>query len=432
MNNKDRFLIKNCLIVSKEIEDQSDILVEDGKISKIHKDIKPENDIDTYDMKGSYILPGLCDVHVHLREPGREDKETIVTGSMAAVKGGITDIACMPNTSPVNDNASTTRYIHDKSREAFCNIYPIGAITKGSKGKEISEMNDLNKAGVFAFSDDGNTVMDSNIMRKAMEYSRIFNKPIIAHCEDINLTRDGIINEGMVSLKTNLKGMPSIAEDIIVYRDTALAEYLDIPLHIAHVSTEKSMNIIAEAKKRGAKITCEATPHHIALTEEELFGLDTSAKINPPLRPLSDRRKIIEGLKNNIIDIIASDHAPHTLAEKELNISTDVPFGTIGLETMLPVVLTHLYHTGMLTMKQIIEKLCYNPCKLLGIDPPRIKAGETAKFTIIDADDVYKVEKDFFLSKSRNSVFIGKEFKGKVLMTVVNGQIRFYNDQIVK
>ncbi len=431
MNSKDRFLLKNCQIVSRESEGEKDIYVEKGIISCIGNGLKPGDDIDTYDMKGYYLLPGLCDIHVHLREPGREDKETILTGSMAAVKGGITDIACMPNTSPVNDNATITRYIYDKAKDAFCNIYPIGAITKGSKGKEISEMNDLSNAGVVAYSDDGVSVMDSNVLRKAMEYSKIFGKPIISHCEDMSLSLDGVINEGRISLKTNLKGIPSVAEDIIVYRDVALAEYLGIHLHIAHVSTEKSMNIISDAKSRGSKITSEVTPHHIALTEDELLSLNTSAKINPPLRHRNDVEKLKEGLKSGVIDVIASDHAPHTTAEKELNISTDVPSGTIGLETMVPVVLTELYHRGLMTLREIVNKMCYNPCRIIGIEPPAIEEGALARFTLIDTEAEQVIQKDFFLSKSRNSVFIGKKLKGRVLMTVVNGKICYFEDKIV-
>ncbi len=431
MNSKDRFLIKKCSIVSKEIEAVCDILVENGIIAKIDKDISIENDIDIYDMDGKYLMPGLCDIHVHLREPGREDKETVLTGSMAAVKGGITDLACMPNTTPVNDNSTITRYIYDKAREALCNIYPIGAVTKGSMGKEISEMYDLSKAGVVAFSDDGKSVMDSNVMRKAMDYSKIFNKPIISHCEDMNLSQDGVINEGRVSLKTNLKGIPSVAEDIIVYRDTALAEYLGVPLHVAHVSTERSMEIINGAKLRGAKITAEITPHHLALTEEELLSLNTNAKINPPLRPLNDVNKLKEGLKKGIIDVIASDHAPHTTAEKELNISSDVPNGTIGLETMILVVLTEIYHKGILSLREIVDKMCYNPCRIINIEPPAIKEGSLARFTLIDTEAESTINSDFFFSKSRNSVFLGRKLKGRVLMTVVNGKICYFSDQIV-
>lgn len=431
MNKKDRFLIKNCFIVSGETEGKKDLLVEEGIISNIGQDIKAEGNIDVYDMEGSHLLPGLCDIHVHLREPGREDKETIFTGSRAAVKGGITDIACMPNTIPVNDNATITRFIYDKSRDSLCNVYPIGAITKGSQGNEISEMFDLAKAGVVAFSDDGTSVMNSNVMRKAMEYSKIFRKPIISHCEDINLAKDGVINEGRISLKTNLKGIPLVAEDIIVYRDIALAEYIGVPLHIAHVSTERSMSIIADAKNRGVNVTAEVTPHHIALTEDELLTLNTSAKINPPLRMASDVERLKEGLKSNIIDAIASDHAPHTTAEKELNISADVPSGTIGLETMLPVVLTELYHTGILTLREIVDKLCYNPCRIIGISPPCIKAGHTAKFTVVNTKKKTLIEKDFFQSKSRNSVFIGRELYGEIILTVVNGSIRYINNQII-
>lgn len=431
MENKDSFLIKGTYIISEQTEGINDILVENGFIEKISKEINVEGNIPTYDMENTCLVPGLMDMHVHLREPGREDKETIVSGSSAAVKGGFTDIVCMPNTTPVNDNANTTRYIYDRAKEAHCCVYAVGAITKASKGKEISEMFDLCKEGVIAFSDDGACIMDSMVMRKAMEYSKIFNKPLITHSEDINLTRDGVINEGMVSLKTNLKGIPSISEDIMVYRDIALSEYLDVPLHIAHVSTARSLRIIEDAKARGVKVTCEVTPHHLSLTEDELLKLNTNTKINPPLRTLKDVDSLRQGLKNNIIDVIASDHAPHTLAEKELNLSADVPCGTIGLETSLLVVLKDLYHTGILKLSDIVQKMCYNPNKILGLDPPAIRVGSKAKFSVFNTEDNIFIDKGFFLSKSNNSAFIGKELKGKVLLTVVNGSVKYFNGKLV-
>ena len=335
------------------------------------------------DASGLFVLPGLIDMHVHLREPGFEYKETINTGTMAAVKGGFTTVCCMPNTYPVNDNASVTEFIKRKaSQEGYCTVLPIGAITKGQKGEELAEIGTMRNEGCIAFSDDGQPVMNSMIMRRALEYSKAFNVPVISHCEDSTLSEGGVMNEGLMSLTLGLKGIPAEAEQIMIFRDILLAELTGGKLHIAHVSTEGSVRLIRNAKRRGVNVTAETCPHYFSLTEEAVKDYDTNAKMNPPLRTEHDIKAIKEGLKDGTIDVIATDHAPHHRDEKlkEFDLA---PFGISGLETALGLSL-RLVEEGTLTMGQLVEKMTCNPSRVLNIDKGTLKIGSDADLVILD------------------------------------------------
>ena len=426
------FLLRNGHLISREQEGTCDILVRNGIISDIGQNLACPEGVPSHDVSGLIVLPGLVDMHVHLREPGREDKETIQTGARGAVKGGITHVACMPNTQPVNDNASVTRYILDKAKNALCYVHPIGAITKNQAGESLAEMVDMFRAGAVAFSDDGYSVLDSQILRQAMEYNRITGTLLISHCEDPALSEGGLMHEGRVSLATGLKGIPPAAEDVIIQRDIQLAEYLDVPLHIAHLSTRTGLEIVARAKERGAKISAEVTPHHLALTEDELYSYNTNAKINPPLRTAEDTAALKQGVKNGTIDAIASDHAPHTRAEKEIHLCADVPSGTIGLETLFPVAVTECFQSGLLDMRGLLDRLCYRPARLLNISAPALKPGEEANLFACDPDKEQLITEDFFVSKSRNSVFLGKRLKGWVKLTVAKGRLCYLDGRIIE
>ncbi len=433
-----KILVKNGHIIDplQGIDGIGDILIEEAKIKEIHVQKSPphpplvkggrrggyKEELRIIEAKGMYVLPGLIDMHVHLREPGFEYKETIKTGTMAAIKGGFTTVCCMPNTFPVNDNASVTEFIIRKaSQEGHCFVLPIGAITKSQKGIELAEIGTMKNEGCIAFSDDGNPVMNSLIMRRALEYSKAFDVPIISHCEDLTLSEEGVMNEGLTSSILGLKGIPDEAEQIMVYRDILLAELTGGRLHIAHVSTEGSVNLIRDAKSRGIKVTAETCPHYFSLTEEAVKGYDTNAKVNPPLRTNRDIEAIKEGLRDGTIDVIATDHAPHHMDEK-LREFDKAPSGISGLETAFSLSLT-LVHEGLLTLPQLVEKLAVNPAKILKIDRGSLKIGSDANVVIINKDKEFKVEAKNFISKGKNTPFDGWALKGCPVFTIYKGRI---------
>ncbi|MDO9289684.1 MAG: dihydroorotase [Thermodesulfovibrionales bacterium] len=430
-----KVLIKNGHIIdpSQGIDGVGDILIEDGKIievrsqksevrSKEQKTRTSNSELRTIDASGLYVFPGLVDMHTHLREPGFEYKETIKTGTLAAVRGGFTTVCAMPNTNPVNDNSSVTDLIIRKAiQEGACTVYPIGAITKGQKGEELAEMGIMHSEGCVAFSDDGRPVMNSLIMRRALEYSKTFNVPLISHCEDMNLSEGGVMNEGLLSVTLGLKGIPSEAEEVMIARDIALAGLTRGRLHIAHVSTEGSVIIIRAAKERGINITAETCPHYFSITEAAVEGYNTNAKVNPPLRTAKDVDAIKQGLKDGTIDVIATDHAPHHRDEK-LREFDQSPSGISGLETALGLSLK-LVEEGILTMNQLIEKMTINPAKIMGINKGTLKNGSDADVIIVNPDKEFKVESEKFASKGKNTPFEGWVLKGAAVITICKGKI---------
>jgi dihydroorotase len=365
----------------------------------------------------------LIDMHVHLRQPGREDKETIASGTMAAARGGFTAVCCMPNTDPVNDTRSVTEFILDTAkREGAVQVYPVGAITKGLKGEELAEIGELSEAGCVAISDDGRPVMNAELMRRAMEYATMFDLPVIQHSEDLHLSGRGVVHEGFVSTELGLRGIPSASEAAMVARDLLLAELTGARLHIAHVSAAESVRLIREAKTRGVQVSCETTPHHITLTEEAVRGFNTNAKMNPPLRSEADRQALLDGLRDGTIDVIATDHAPHTVQEKEQEFDP-APCGVIGLETALAVTLTTLVASGVLSLSGAIAKLSSEPARILKLPKGQIAEGADADLTIIDPTREWEVDAGAFASKSRNTPFHGWRLKGQTVATFVAGKI---------
>ncbi|MFO7886123.1 MAG: dihydroorotase [Desulfobacteraceae bacterium] len=400
-----------------------DLVVKDGVIESLIDPLEPDTEPDTQviDVSGMTLVPGLIDLHVHFREPGEEYKETLETGARAAVRGGFTAVCPMANTNPVNDNAQVTRFIVNRAEELkLCRIYPVGAISVGLKGKTLAEYGDMKQAGIAAISDDGHPVADSGLMRRAMEYAGSFNLPVISHSEDKGLSRDGAMNEGAVATRLGIKGIPNAAESAFIMRETALAELTGVSIHIAHVSCEESVDAIRNAKNRGIKVTCETAPHYFTLTDEAVKDYDTFAKMNPPLRPETDRQAIIKGLADNTIDIIATDHAPHSLMEKDVEFDR-AAFGIVGLETSLPLSLK-LVQDGHITFEALIEKMSRKPAAILGIDNS-LKPGNPADITIIDEKPEYALDPDTFFSKGRNTPFAGFKVKGEVVLTMVQGRI---------
>ena len=415
-------LIKNIRVIdpASKTDKIKDIYIEGGKIvSKMSKE--PETVIDG---KNKIAVPGLIDVHSHLRDPGQEEKETIKTGTRSACKGGITTVFCMPNTKPVIDNAPSVEYILLKAqKEGKVNVLPIGCITKGSLGTELAEIGILKKAGIVAVSDDGSPVASSQIMRRALEYTKMFNLPVISHCEDKDLSRTGVMNEGKNSMKLGLRGIPAQSEEVMVSRDIMLAELTGGHLHIAHVSTEGSVELVRQAKKKGLRVTAETCPHYFTLTDDSLKTFSTNYKMNPPLRTEKDVQAIKKGLKDGTIDCICTDHAPHTLEEKSREFDI-APFGIIGFETLLSLVLNELVDKKVLTLSEAIAKMTVNPAKIFSLNGRgSLKPGSFADVAIIDTKYSYEYKKEDILSKSKNSPFIGRKFKGGAVMTIVGGKI---------
>ena len=413
-----------------QVDDLMDIYVHQGKILDQlpvpnKRTSKSVSDFRVIPAEGLIITPGLIDMHTHLREPGFEYKETILTGVQAAVAGGFTAVACMANTLPVNDTQSVTDYILKKAKEArLARVFPIGAVSLGLKGEALAEYGELKSAGVVALSDDGHPVMNSQLMRRAMEYARAFDLPVISHCEDLFLSRPGVMNEGPTSTWLGLHGIPAAAEEVMVFRDIQLCQMTQTPLHIAHISTAGSVQLVREAKKKGLPVTAETAPHYFSLTEEAVVGFDTQAKMNPPLRTKEDLLAIRKGLRDNTIDCIASDHAPHSPLEKEVEFDL-AAMGIIGLETTLPLTL-NLVQQGILTLPQAVAKLTEGPARILKLSGfGRLQNSSPANLTIIDPDLGFQVDVRSFRSKSKNSPFQGWNMKGKAVLTMVEGRIVF-------
>ncbi|MDE6849970.1 MAG: dihydroorotase [Clostridia bacterium] len=411
-------------VLSDKVE-KLDILIENGKIVKLAKNIKSESGYKVIDATGKTVIPGIIDLHVHLREPGFEGKEDIESGSKAAVAGGVTQVCCMPNTDPVCDNAVVVKYIKSRQKEVnLCKINPIGAITKGEKGEALAEMGKMAQAGAVAVSDDGRSVMNSLIMRLGMEYASGFNLKCLCHCEDINLVDGGVVNEGKNSTLTGLKGSPRAAEDIMIARDISLAESLNVPVHICHVSTYSGVDIIRSAKKRGVKVTAETCPHYFVLTDEIIKNFDTFSKVNPPVREEKDRLAIIKGLKDGTLDCIVTDHAPHSKKDKEVEYNL-AAFGMSGIETSFALSYTYLVKSGIISLTELMKLMSYNPAKTLNLEGGEIKEGGVADLAIVDLNGKYVVDGNKFLSKGKNTPFNGYEVYGKVCVTLVDGEVKY-------
>ena len=414
-------LIKNGYVVLQDGMENLDVLIDGKKIVKIEQGIEEKADYDVIDASSLVVMPGFVDMHCHLREPGQEHKEDIYSGSRAALQGGFTSIACMPNTSPVIDNASLVKYVIDRGIEVDnAKVYCIGAITKGQSGKELAEMASMKDAGAVAFSDDGHPVSDSNTMRLALEYASSFSSLIISHCEDLSLAAGGVVNEGYNATVSGLKGISRASEEVMVARDIILAETLNTKVHIAHVSTKGSVELVREAKKRGVKVTCETCPHYFSATDEEILSYNTNAKINPPLRTESDVEAIIEGLVDGTIDAIATDHAPHHQDEKNQEFYL-APFGTSGFETAFALAYTNLVMQDYMDLPALIKLMSSNPAKILGLGSGEIKVGEIADITIADLDKQFTVDASKFVSKGKNSLFDGWKLCGVVKHVIVDG-----------
>lgn len=412
---------------SRKADGDADLLIEDGIIVKTGKVLlkggKP-SDVEILDLRGKIVVPGLIDMHTHLREPGYEYKESIATGCEAAVAGGFSSVACMPNTNPVNDSRSVTEFIRRKATECgLANVYPIAAITVKSEGSLLSEFWDLKDAGAIGFSDDGKSVMNASLMRRALEYASSLDMPVIVHCEDKNLSSGGVMHEGSVSTELGLAGIPAIAEDVIVARDLLLAEYTGAAVHIAHVSTAGAVRLIREAKARGVRVTAETAPHYFCLTDEAVRSFDTYTKVYPPLRSAEDRAAVRKGLSDGTLDVIASDHAPHARTDKEVEFDYAAS-GLTGLETSLALSL-RLVADGVLTLAALIEKMTINPAQILQIPKGTLAIGADADVTVIDPEKTWTVDRTLFCSRGKNSPFHGWTMKGKAVLTIVGGVIRY-------
>jgi len=416
-------LIKSGRIVdpANHIDEKLDILIIDGKIAELSANIDA-GDAEIINAAGLIVTPGLIDMHVHLRDPGLEYKEDIITGTMAAAAGGVTSVACMPNTSPVNDNLAVTRYIISKAREqGSANVFPVGCITKGLKGEILAEMGELKEGGCVGFSDDGRPVTDGELMRRALEYASTFGAPVISHAEDLSLVAGGSMNEGEVSTELGLKGIPWVAEDAMTARDIMLAEFTGAHLHVAHVSTRGSVELVRQAKKRGVRVSCEATPHHFTLTEEAVRGYDTNAKMNPPLRTREDVDAVRAGLADGTIDAIATDHAPHHIDEKNVEFAIAMN-GIVGLETLLPLTL-RLVGEKLLSLSRAVELMTINPARILGIERGTLSVGAVADLTLINPNKEWVLDPAQLHSKSKNTPFGGHQLKGLAVKTLLAGKI---------
>ncbi len=422
-------LLQNGRIIDpvNKVDRQGDLIISEGRIHEIGAPGTlqlPDPDGTTFDLSGKWVVPGLIDMHVHLREPGEEYKETIASGTKAAIAGGFTAVACMPNTSPVNDSEAVTSLILEKAEQAkMARVYPVGAVSKNSQGTELAEYGEMKQAGVVALSDDGRPVANSQLMRRALEYSSSHNLLLISHSEEMSLSENGAMNEGALSTRLGLRGIPHVAEEIMVYRDIAMADYLELPIHIAHISTKETVDLIRRAKRNGSLVTSETTPHYFSLTEEAIDQYDTRAKMNPPLRTAEDMKAIREGLRDGTIDAIATDHAPHSNMEKDLEFELAAN-GIIGLETSVPLTM-NLVRENILTPSQMITLMSVHPARILGVEGGSLAAGATADVTVIDPDKKFVYTKDSIVSKSGNSPFIDREMQGKAVLTVVGGEIVF-------
>jgi len=421
-----KLLIQNGLLIdpTQSIEEKLDLLIDDGRVARLERRLSvPE--AQALDASGCIVAPGFIDLHVHLREPGEEYKETIESGAQAAAAGGFTSICAMPNTKPVNDNAAVTKFIVERAREkAVVNIFPIGAVTQQSKGETLAEIGDMVEAGAVAISDDGCSVMNAQVLRRAMEYACQLGIPVMDHCQDVPLSGNGVMHEGYYSTLLGLKGIPAVAEEVQVARDVLLCGMTGAHVHIAHLSTAGSLELVRQAKRKGLPVTCEVTPHHFTLTDEAVVGYDTNTKMYPPLRSRRDVESLIDGIADGTVDAIATDHAPHHLDDKALDYD-QAPPGIIGLETALSLALDRLVHAGRITLTRLVELMSTNPTRIIGIERGSLRVGAVADVIIFDPQRTNTVDVNRFKSKSRNSPFHGWTLKGAVRATIVGGQIVF-------
>jgi dihydroorotase len=416
---------------SQKIDDVLDVLIEGGKIAATGRNLvedgkgkKRDPGLTVVDVKGKLVVPGLIDIHTHLREPGYEYKETVESGCEAAVAGGFTSIACMPNTNPVNDNRSVTEFILRQAQKAgLANVYPIAAISRGSEGKTLTEFGDLKEAGAAGFSDDGKPVMHAGLMKRALEYAHSLDLPVVSHCEDWQLSKGGLMNEGLASTELGMPGIPTISEDIMVMRDILIAEYVGTSVHICHVSSAGAVRIIRQARERGVRVSAETAPHYLLLTDEALKGFDTSCKVNPPLRSAEDVAAVRAGLRDGTIEVIASDHAPHSAIEKEVEFEYAAS-GMVGLETSLGLC-WKLVEEGVLTPSELIARMTVNAARVLRIPRGTLRKGADADVTVIDPKKAWTVDVRAFRSKSRNSPFNGWKLPVKAVLTIVGGEIKY-------
>ena len=423
-----KLLLKGGRVIDPGIgkDGEFDVLVEDGRIVKINRSIAPDGAEVLELGKGWIVAPGLIDIHVHLREPGQEHKETIASGAAAAVAGGFSGIACMPNTDPVNDHAGITQFIIKKATDAnLARVYPIGAVSIGSRGEQLAELGEQKSAGCVAFSDDGRPVATALLMRRALEYAGMLGVPIVDHCEDPSLKGDGVAHEGFHASALGLRGIPGVAESLMVERDVSLAELTGAHVHICHMSARQSLRAVRAGKERGVRVTCEVAPHHFTLTDEALDGAikyDTNLKMNPPLREAADRDAMLEGIADGTVDAIATDHAPHHADEKMVEFDR-APFGITGLETAVPLVFDRLVHAGRISLKRAIELLSTNPARVLNLPGGSLAAGAPADIVVIDPERRVTIDAGRHVSKSKNTPFHGWELRGAVAYTLVGGRI---------
>lgn len=421
-------LIKNGRLInpSENLDKVMDIFVEDGIIKEKAESIEKQADT-VIDAAGCYVMPGLIDLHVHFRDPGLTYKEDIETGSKAAAKGGFTTVCCMPNTKPVVDNVETVKYIIEKGEKTgLTNVLPVGAVTKNMAGVEITDVEELKKAGICAISEDGKSVMNSGVYRKAMKNAAKANVPVLAHCEDINLVEGGVINLGDKSSELGVKGISNAVEDVIAMRDIMLAKEIGATLHLCHCSTKDSVEMVKRAKEEGIKVTAEVCPHHFSMCSDDITSNDGNFKMNPPLRAREDMEALIKGLQDDIMDVISTDHAPHSAEEKAKDLE-HAPFGIVGLETSVALTVTNLVKKGYLTPMQMAAKMSYNPAKVLGIPKGTLDEGKIADITIIDPDKEYTIDVNTFESKGKNTPFDGYKVSGEVEYTILNGKIVYSN-----
>lgn len=419
----ENWLLKNGRIIDpvNNVDHQQDLLVIDGSIAAAGTPV-PDN-VQPVDVSGCWVVPGFIDMHVHLREPGEEYKEDIVSGTRAAAAGGFTGVACMPNTKPVNDCFAVTTFILEQAKKGFARVYPVGAVSKASRGESLAEFGEMKEAGVVAVSDDGLPVLDSQLMRRTLEYASDHGLAVISHSEEIALAKNGVMNEGIVSTRLGLKGIPAAAESIMVYREIALAEYTGKPVHIAHVSTAMATDLIRSAKSRGVRVTAETAPHYFTLTDEAVQGYNTHAKMNPPLRTEDDRQAIRAGLADGTFDAVATDHAPHSPLEKEVEFDLAAN-GIIGLETAVSLTLA-LVRDGLISEQRLVELLSVNPAGILNVPGGSLADGSVADVTVIHPDLEFEYTAESVVSKSSNSPFLGWKLKGKPVMTMVAGRVMF-------
>ncbi len=416
---------------AQALDGQVDVSIVDGLVSEVGRDLTVDPGDIAVDVPASCIIcPGFVDPHVHLREPGQEHKETVATGTAAAVAGGFTAVACMPNTNPINDHAGVTEFILKKAAEAnLARVYPIGAVSRSSAGRQLAEIAELRTAGCVAISDDGHPVATALLMRRALEYAGMLGMPVIDHCEDPSLKGDGVAHEGSQASMLGLPGIPGAAEEIMVERDVTLAGLTGAAVHIAHLSTAGSLRAVAAGKARGIRVTCEVTPHHLTLTDDLLASYDTNYKMNPPLREANDRDALLDGLRDGAVDMIATDHAPHHYDEKRVEFDR-APFGIVGLETAVSIALDRLVHTGLITLSRLVELMSVSPTRLLGVPGGTLEPGAPADLTVLAPELALTVAAERLRSTSKNTPFDGWQLRGGVAATIVGGRALFVNDEV--